>query len=107
MNFTCFRRKFDEILPEFHRDGQEMTKCPEILRKIARKMWKMLEISGICEKFHFSFHFSFVSLPKTQDGPLGKLGLRAHPEDAESVSRRYSFGLRLPIGYGCETSFAG
>jgi hypothetical protein len=37
MKFAIFRRKFDEILPEFHRNGQEITKCLEILRKTAKK----------------------------------------------------------------------
>ena len=55
--FCDFLAKFDEILPEFHRNGQEMTKCLEILRKSARKIRKMPEISGIGEKFHSSFHF--------------------------------------------------
>merc|ERR1712182_202191 len=38
-----------------------MTNCIEILRKSATTFGKFLEISGICEKFHFSFHF-FIRL---------------------------------------------
>ena len=56
-------------MPEFHRNAQEMTKCLEILRKSARKIRNMLEISGICEKFYFSFHF-FIRLPKAQTADL-------------------------------------
>ena len=44
MNFAIFRRNFDENLPEFHRNCQEMTRCIEILRKSATKIRKMLEI---------------------------------------------------------------
>jgi hypothetical protein len=62
MDFAIFRRKFDEILqtqnlPEFQRNVQEMTNCLEILRKSARKIRKLLEISGICEKFSFFSSF--------------------------------------------------
>mgnify|MGYP004154210459 CR=1 FL=1 len=39
-----------------------MTNCLEILRKSARKIRKMLEISGICEKFSFFISF-FIRLP--------------------------------------------
>ena len=53
MNFAIFRRNFNEFLPEFHRNVQEMTNCLEILRKSARKIQKMLEISRISEKFSF------------------------------------------------------
>ena len=66
MNFAVFLRNFDEILPEFERNVQEMTKCLEILRRSVRKFWKMLEISRISlnlwEFFIFHFIFSFVSL---------------------------------------------
>jgi hypothetical protein len=62
MKFAIFRRKFDEILPEFHRNVQEMTNCLDILRKSAKKIRKMLEISGNCEKFS-SFISSFHSSP--------------------------------------------
>ena len=62
MNFAIFRRKFDEFFPDFHRNVQEMTKCLEILRKSATKIRKMLEISGICEKFSFFISF-FHSSP--------------------------------------------
>ena len=61
MNFAIFRRNFNENSPEFHRNVQEMTNCLDILRKSARKIRKMLEISGICEKVSFfisSFHSS-------------------------------------------------
>ena len=34
MKLAIFRRKFDEILPEFRRNVQDMTKCLEILRKV-------------------------------------------------------------------------
>ena len=57
MKFATFRRNFDEILPEFHRNVQEMKNCLDILRKSARKIRKMLEISGICEETSF-----FISL---------------------------------------------
>ena len=53
-NFPEFAKCLD-ILPE-------MAKCLEILRNSARKIRKMLEISGIREKLHFSFHF-FHSSP--------------------------------------------
>jgi hypothetical protein len=79
MKFAIFRRNFNEILKEekneekkdcrnfmeFHRNVQEMTNCLDILRKSARKIRKMLEISGIkhfVRNFHFSFHF-FIRLP--------------------------------------------
>ena len=65
MNFAIVLRNFDEILPEFHRNVEEMTKCLEILRKSAIKNLEMLEISGICENFHFSFYF-FIRLPSIQ-----------------------------------------
>jgi hypothetical protein len=60
--FCNFLQRFDEILPEFHRNIQEMTKCLDILRKSAIKVRKMLEIFWICGKFHFSVHF-FNRLP--------------------------------------------
>ena len=62
MKFAIFRRKFNEILPEFHRNVQEMKNCLDILRKRARKIRKMLEISGICAKFSFFISF-FHSSP--------------------------------------------
>ena len=34
MNFAIFRRNFETILPEFHGNGKEMTKCLEILSAI-------------------------------------------------------------------------
>ena len=52
MNFVIFLLNFDEILSEFHEKFQEITKVLNILRNSARKIRKMLEISGICEKFH-------------------------------------------------------
>ena len=54
--------KEKRILPEFHRNVQEMTNCLDILRKSASKIRKMLEISGICEKFSFFISF-FHSSP--------------------------------------------
>ena len=60
--YKFIKKEFYRILPEFQRNGKEMTNCLEILRRSARKIRKMLEISGICEKFHFSFHF-FIRLP--------------------------------------------
>jgi hypothetical protein len=65
MKLAIFLRNFDEILPEFHRNVQEMRTYFEILRKRARKIRKMLEISGICEKSYFSFHF-FICLPSSR-----------------------------------------
>ena len=62
MNFATFRRKFDEILSELHRNYQEMTRCIEIFRKSVTKIWKMLEIFGICEKISFFISF-FHSCP--------------------------------------------
>ena len=61
MNFVIFEflRNFDEILSEFHEKFQEITEVLNILiyfekiSKSARKIRKMLEISGICEKFYF------------------------------------------------------
>ena len=52
MSFVIFLLNFDEILSEFHEKIQEITKVLNILRNSARKIQKMLEISGICEKFH-------------------------------------------------------
>jgi hypothetical protein len=46
IKFAIFLRNFDENFPEFHRNVQEVTKCLEILRKSARKIRKMLEISN-------------------------------------------------------------
>jgi hypothetical protein len=68
MKFAIFRRKFDENLPEFQKNVQEMINCRDILRKSARKIRKMLEISGMkfCEKFSFFisfFHSSPYLLP--------------------------------------------
>ena len=61
-NFAIFLRNFDEILPEFHRNGLEMTKCLEILKKNARKIRKMAENSGIYAKFHSFMHHFFNHL---------------------------------------------
>ena len=33
-------RKEKEILPEFHRNGQEMTNCLDILKKVPEKFGK-------------------------------------------------------------------
>ena len=57
MNLAIFLRNVDEIWPEIHRNVQEMTNCLEILRKSARKIRKMLKISGICAKFSFFISF--------------------------------------------------
>ena len=90
MDFAIFRRKFDEILPEFHRNGQEMTKCLEILRKSARKIRKMPEMSGICEKFHSSFHSSFHFFnPLLSGGTPG-----------ESTCIAVGEGRQVPHGHG-------
>ena len=62
MNFVIFLLNFDEILSEFHEKFQEITKVLNILRNSARKIRKMLEISGICEKFHF-FEWKFQWTP--------------------------------------------
>ena len=53
MNFVIFLLNFDEILSEFHEKFQEVVKILNILRNNARKIRKMLQISGICEKFYF------------------------------------------------------
>ena len=67
--------KNDENLPEFHRNGQEMTKCLEIFGKNARKIRKMPEISGIGEKFHSSFHFfnPLLTERSSSDGRVDRL----------------------------------
>ena len=62
MNFVIFLLNFDEILSEFHEKFQEITKVLNILRNSARKIRKMLEISGICEKFSFFMSFFHSSL---------------------------------------------
>ena len=62
MNFAILLPNFDEILPEFHEELQEITEIFNILIKRARKIRKMLEISGICEKFHL-FEWKFQSTP--------------------------------------------
>ena len=67
INFAIFRRNLDEILPEFHKYCQEMTRCIEILRKSATKIRIMVEISNfrntISEKnfprANFSLFISF------------------------------------------------
>ena len=51
--FCNFLLNSDEILSEFHEKFQEITEVLNILKNNARKIRKMLEISGICEKFHF------------------------------------------------------
>ena len=55
MNVVLFLLNFDEILSEFHEKFQEIAKVINIFRNSARKIRKMLEISGIkfLEKFHF------------------------------------------------------
>ena len=62
IDFAIFRRKFYEILPEFRRSFKEMTEVSRYFEKKFEKILKMLEISGIYENFHFSFHF-FIRLP--------------------------------------------
>ena len=62
MDFAIFRRNFDEILPEFHRNGQEMTKCLEILKKMREKFGKWQKFPEFVRNFIRSFHFSFVSV---------------------------------------------
>jgi hypothetical protein len=57
-----------KILPEFHRNCQEMTNCLDIVRKSARKIRKMAQNARkfrnqiLWEIFIFHFIFSFVSL---------------------------------------------
>ena len=63
MNFAIFRQKFHEILPEFHRNVQEMTKCISILRKSARKFGECTKIPEFVRNFHLPFHF-FIRLLK-------------------------------------------
>jgi hypothetical protein len=46
MNFAIVLRNFDEFLPEFHINFQEMIKCLGMLTKSATKVRKMPEISG-------------------------------------------------------------
>ena len=60
--FCYSSAKFRWNLSEFHEKFQEITKVLNILRNSARKIRKMLEISGICEKFHF-FEWKFQSTP--------------------------------------------
>jgi hypothetical protein len=55
MNFAIFLRNFDEILPEFHRNVQEMTNCLEILRKSARDTIFKVFSTTILTQFSFSF----------------------------------------------------
>ena len=57
MDFAIFRRNFDEILPEFHRIGQEMTKCLEILKKMREKFGKWQKFPDFVRNFIRSFHF--------------------------------------------------
>ena len=69
MNFVFFLLNFDEILSEFHEKFQEIVKILNILRNSARKIRKMLEISGFCEEFHSSVSlFSIDSLVRTPRG---------------------------------------
>ena len=63
MNFVIFLLNFDEILSEFYEKLQEITKVLNILRNSARKIRKMLEISGIREKFLIFSNESFNELP--------------------------------------------
>ena len=81
MNFVIFLLNFDEIffiqenrkeLSEFHAKFQEITKVLNILRNRARKIRKMLEISGICEKFHFS-NESFIHLLRNKPQTASRL----------------------------------
>ena len=46
-------KKKEEKISEFHEKFQEIVKFLNILRNNARKIRKMREISGICEKFYF------------------------------------------------------
>ena len=84
MNFAIFRRNFDENLPEFHGNYQEMTKCIEILRKSATKIRKMLKTSGICEKCSFFISF-FHSCPYH----LGHGLQRQHADPVRRVPRTH------------------
>ena len=53
MNFIIILLNFDKFLSEFHEKFQEIAKKLNILRNGARKIRKMLGISGICVKFYF------------------------------------------------------
>jgi len=72
MDFAIFRRKFDEILPkgkkipEFHRNDQEMTKCLEILTKMAEKFGKCQKFPELVINFILHFIFSIHSLVHSQ-----------------------------------------
>ena len=93
--FVIFLRNFDEILPEFHGNVQEMINCLEILTKSARKIRKMPEIiSGISEKFHILFHF-FTRLPRKQ-----KRGTRKSPalQEGEPAGAQSLLGHEDPPG---------
>ena len=61
MKFAIFRRKFDEILPEFHRNVQEMTNCLEILTKVPENFGKCLKFPE-CVRI-FIFHSFFQLSP--------------------------------------------
>merc|ERR1712118_384753 len=67
MNFAIFRQKFDEILPEFHRNGQEMTHTlSRFCEKVPEKFGKCYKFPEIVIFFIFHFIFSFVSLPSSK-----------------------------------------
>ena len=121
MKSAIFRRNFDEILqkkmPEFHRNGQEMTKCLEILRKSARKIRKNLmpEISGIFEKliFHFSFDFFNPLLRSSPPAPLeaarpGAMGCMVSGSTSVAWKRETDFyrSLEGSFSAGSTPSFA-
>ena len=74
MDFAIFRRNLDEISPEFHRNGQEMTKDLEILKKCEKNSenFKPEIISGICAKFH-SFISFFQSSPQLGEFKIQRL----------------------------------
>ena len=66
IEFAIFRRNFDEILPEFHRNDQEKTKCLEILKKMREKFGKWPQnarnFRNLCEISFVHFIFSIISL---------------------------------------------
>ena len=94
MNFAIFRRKFDEfILPEFQRNVQEMTKCHKMSRDLEKNCQKnsenvinLFQISEICEKFDFSFHFFNALQAKAPDYLAWLLG------EAEEHARQGKLG---------------
>jgi hypothetical protein len=86
MKFAIFRRNFDEILPDFHVNVQEMTNCLEILRKVREKFGKCYKFPEFVRNFHFSFHF-FIRVLTAQPAARRRANRAARTEPSWWSSR--------------------